>query len=280
MQPECNQTIVSSKYTLLIFEKSLNDFSQKASMYILQLFRTIGAYCILMSQVFARPDNFKMFIKQVPLEMEKLGINSLKIVIVISLFMGAIMTIQTKLNTDNPFLPAYMTGLVTRDTLLLEFSSTILCIILAGKVGSNIASEIGSMRVSEQIEALEVMGVNAANYLLLPKILAFVLMMPILVIISMTFGLMGGYCVGLFSDIITVNDYLQGIQTYFIPYYIFYSIFKSLFFAFIIGSVSTYYGYNAKGGALEVGRASTNAVVNSSILILLFNIIITNLMLA
>lgn len=249
-------------------------------MYIIQILRTIGTYCILMCQVFTKPDSLQMFFRQLPKEMEKLGVNSLKIVIVISLFMGAIMTIQTKLNTDNPLLPAYMTGLVTRDTLLLEFSSTILCIILAGKVGSNIASEIGSMRVSEQIEALEVMGVNAANYLLLPKILAFVLTMPILVITSMFFGLIGGYCVGAFSDIITTTDYLNGVQSFFIPYYIFYSLFKSLFFAFIIGSVSTYYGYYVKGGALEVGRASTNAVVNSSILILLFNIIITNLMLA
>lgn len=249
-------------------------------MWVFNFLQTTGAYCDLMWQVLSKPDDWRMFLRQLPKEMDKLGLSSLKIVIVISLFMGAIMTIQTKLNTDNPLLPSYMTGLVTRDTLLLEFSSTILCIILAGKAGSNIASEIGSMRVTEQIDALEVMGVNAANYLVLPKIVAFVSTMPLLVIVSMSFGLLGGYFVGVFSDIVSVTDYLEGIQTAFIPYYIFYSIVKSLFFAFIIASVSSFYGFKAQGGALEVGKASTDAVVNSSILILLFNIVITNLMLA
>jgi phospholipid/cholesterol/gamma-HCH transport system permease protein len=176
-------------------------------------------------------------------------------------------------------LPTYSTGLVTRDTLLLEFSSTILCLILAGKIGSNIASEIGTMRITEQIDALEIMGVNSANYLILPKIAAFVFMMPFLVIFSMAVGLTGGYFVGVFTDIITTADYLLGIQYAFIPYYVFYSLVKSLVFAFLISSVAAYYGYYAYGGALDVGKASTNAVVNSSILILFFNLLITNLML-
>jgi phospholipid/cholesterol/gamma-HCH transport system permease protein len=200
-------------------------------------------------------------------------------VIIISVFIGAIMTIQTKLNTENPLLPTYSTGLVTRDTLLLEFSSTILCLILAGKIGSNIASEIGTMRITEQIDALEIMGVNSANYLILPKIVAFVIMMPFLVIFSMAVGLIGGFFVGVFTDIITTADYLLGIQYAFIPYYVFYSLVKSLAFAFIISSVAAFYGYYANGGALDVGRASTNAVVNGSILILFFNLLITNLML-
>lgn len=232
-----------------------------------------------MYRVFARPDNWKMFFKQLPKEMEKLGLNSLSIVVIISIFIGAIMTIQTKLNTNDPLLPTYTTGLVTRDTLLLEFSSTIMCLILAGKVGSNVASEIGTMRITEQIDALEIMGINSANYLILPKIIAFVLMIPCLVIISMSLGLLGGYFVGVFSDIITAADYLVGIQYYFIPFYIFYSIIKSLFFAFIIASVASFYGYYSFGGALDVGKSSTNAVVNSSILILLSNIVITNFML-
>ena len=189
------------------------------------------------------------------------------------------MTIQTKLNTENPLLPTYSTGLVTRDTLLLEFSSTIMCLILAGKVGSNIASEIGTMRITEQIDAIEIMGVNSANYLILPKITAFVVMMPFLVIFSMAIGLFGGYLVGVFSNVITTADYLLGIQYAFIPYYVFYSVVKSLVFAFLISSVASYYGYYAYGGALNVGKASTNAVVNSSILILFFNLLITNLML-
>ena len=238
-----------------------------------------GRYFLLMQRVFTLPNRWKMFFRQFPKELEKQGLESLPIVIIISVFIGAIMTIQTKLNTENPMLPAYSTGLVTRDTLLLEFSSTILCLILAGKVGSNIASEIGTMRITEQIDALEIMGVNSANYLILPKITAFVVMMPFLVIISMAVGLVGGYCVGVFTDVITTADYLLGIQYAFIPYYVFYSLVKSLVFAFIISSVASFYGYYAYGGALDVGKASTSAVVNSSILILFFNLLITNLML-
>lgn len=248
-------------------------------MIALSLLRHIGGYTSLMCRVFSKPDRWKMFFRQLPKEMEKLGLDSLGIVIIISVFIGAIMTIQTKLNTSDPLLPKYSTGLVTRDTLLLEFSSTIMCLILAGKVGSNVASEIGTMRITEQIDALEIMGINSANYLILPKIVAFVLMIPCLVIVSMAVGIFGGYLVGVFSDIISVNDYLYGIQYMFEPYYIFYSVVKSLFFAFIISSIASYYGYNSYGGALDVGKASTDAVVNSSILILLSNIVITNFML-
>lgn len=245
----------------------------------MNIIKDTGQYALLMYRVFAVPDRGRMFWRQFPKELEKLGLASLPIVIIISVFIGAIMTIQTKLNTENPLLPTYSTGLVTRDTLLLEFSSTIMCLILAGKVGSNIASEIGTMRITEQIDAIEIMGVNSANYLILPKITAFVVMMPFLVIFSMAIGLFGGYLVGAFSDIITTADYLMGIQYAFIPYYVFYSIVKSVVFAFLISSVASFYGYYAYGGALNVGKASTNAVVNSSILILFFNLLITNLML-
>ncbi|MBN1462167.1 MAG: ABC transporter permease [Paludibacteraceae bacterium] len=248
-------------------------------MLLVTLFKHIGSYTLLMSKVFSKPDSWRMFFRQFPKEMEKLVVNSLGIVIIISVFIGFIMTVQTKLNTSDPLLPTYATGLVTRDTLLLEFSSTIMCLILAGKVGSNIASEIGTMRITEQIDALEIMGVNSANYLILPKIAAFVLLIPCLVIVSMATGLVGGYFVGIFTDILTTADYMVGIQYAFIPYYIFYSVVKTLFFGFIIASVSSYYGYYAYGGALDVGKASTNAVVNSSVIILLFNIVITNLML-
>lgn len=241
--------------------------------------KTTGEYCLLIRRTVTKPDSWHMFFRQLPLEMEKLGLNSLGITIIISVFIGAILTIQTKLNTDNPLLPAYSIGLVTRDTLLLEFSSTILCLILAGKVGSNIASEIGTMRITEQIDALEIMGVNSANYLILPKIIAFVLLIPCLTIFSMAVGLIGGYGVGLFTDIIPVSDYMLGIQFAFKPYYIFYAMVKSVVFAFLIVSVAAYYGYYSYGGALDVGKSSTNAVVNTSILILLFNVILTNLML-
>ena len=245
----------------------------------MSLLSETGKYFLLMERVFVLPDRRRMFFRQFPKELEKLGLQSLPIVVIISVFIGAIMTMQTKLNSSNPLLPTYTTGLVTRDTLLLEFSSTIMCLILAGKVGSNIASEIGTMRITEQIDALEIMGVNSANYLILPKIVAFVVMMPFLVIFSMALGLIGGYGVGLFTNIITTADYLSGIQYAFVPFYVFYSVVKSLFFAFIITSVASYYGYYAYGGALDVGKASTNAVVNASILVLFFNILITSLML-
>ena len=245
----------------------------------MSLIADTGRYILLMKRVLVLPDRRKMFFRQFPKELEKLGLQSLPIVVIISVFIGAIMTMQTKLNTSNPLLPVYTTGLVTRDTLLLEFSSTIMCLILAGKVGSNIASEIGTMRITEQIDALEIMGVNSANYLILPKIIAFVVMMPFLVIFSMGLGLLGGYFVGVFTDILTTGDYLYGIQYAFIPYYVFYSVLKSVVFAFIISSVAAYYGYYAHGGALDVGKASTNAVVNGSILILFFNILLTSLML-
>jgi len=245
----------------------------------MSILKETGGYVLLMKRVLVQPDRWRMFFRQFPKELEKLGLQSLPIVIIISVFIGAIMTIQTTLNSSNPLLPTYTTGLVTRDTLLLEFSSTIMCLILAGKVGSNIASEIGTMRITEQIDALEIMGVNSANFLIFPKIVAFVVMMPFLVIFSMALGLIGGYFVGLLTDIITTANYLAGIQYAFVPYYVFYSLLKSLVFAFIISSVSAFYGYYANGGALDVGKASTNAVVNSSILILFFNLLITNLML-
>ena len=245
----------------------------------MSLLSETGKYFLLMKRVFVLPDRSKMFFRQFPKELEKLGLQSLPIVAIISVFIGFIMTMQTKLNTSNPLLPVYTTGLVTRDTLLLEFSSTILCLILAGKVGSNIASEIGTMRITEQIDALEIMGVNSANYLILPKIIAFVAMMPFLVIFSMALGVGGGYFVGVLTNIMTTGDYLIGIQYAFIPFYVTYSIFKSMIFAFLISSVAAYYGYYSYGDALDVGKASTNAVVNGSILILFFNILITKIML-
>ncbi|MDR1653411.1 MAG: ABC transporter permease [Prevotellaceae bacterium] len=237
-----------------------------------------GRYALLMKRTLTAPARRSVFLRQYAQELEKQGLQSLPIVLIISFFIGAVITIQMRLNTENPLLPSYLTGLATRDTLFLEFSSTILCLILAGKVGSNMSSEIGTMRITEQIDALEVMGINSANYLILPKILAFVTMIPFLVIISMAVGLMGGYIVT-FTGVMLPADYISGIRYAFIPYYIFYSIIKSVVFAFIISSVSSYYGYYAYGGALDVGRAGTNAVVNSSIIILFFNLMLTNLML-
>ncbi|MEE0990821.1 MAG: ABC transporter permease [Paludibacteraceae bacterium] len=238
----------------------------------------VGRYSLLMQRVFKLPQRWRLLGKQYVKEVEKLGIDSLGIVIIISFFIGAVITMQMVLNTENPLLPDYVTGLTTRDTLLLEFSSTILCLILAGKVGSNIASEIGTMRITEQIDALKIMGVNAPNYLILPKILGLVTIMPVLVIFSMFVGILGGYLIS-FSGIISPSKYVIGIQYAFEPFYVTYSIIKSLFFAFVISSVSSYYGYYAYGGALDVGKASTNAVVNSSIIILLLNVLLTDILL-
>ncbi|MCQ2342723.1 MAG: ABC transporter permease [Paludibacteraceae bacterium] len=245
----------------------------------MKILQHIGEYFVLMGRVFRRPDRWRMFFRQYAKEVEKQGLQSLPIVIIISVFIGAILTIQAKINTENPLLPTYTTGLLTRETLLLEFSSTILCLILAGKVGSNIASEIGTMRITEQIDAMEIMGVNSANYLIAPKIAALMTMMPFLVIISIAVGLVGGWGVGAFTDVITVADYVIGIQYAFNPYFVVYGLIKSVVFAFIITSLSSYYGYYAKGGALEVGVASTNAVVNSNILILFGDLILTKLLL-
>jgi len=233
-----------------------------------------------MYQTFSVPQKWKLFFKQTVKEIEKLGANSLPITFIISLFMGAVMTMQTQMNIENPLLPSYTVGLVTRDTLLLEFCSSILCLILAGKVGSNIASEIGTMRISEQIDAMDIMGVNSANYIILPKIAGFVLFIPLLVIWSMFCGLIGGYFISLTTDLITPATYIYGIQYWFIPWYVYYSLIKSVIFAFVIASVSSYYGYYAYGGALDVGKASTNAVVNSSILILMLNVILTKILLS
>ncbi|MBQ9523012.1 MAG: ABC transporter permease [Paludibacteraceae bacterium] len=239
----------------------------------------LGEYFLLMGRTFHQPDKWRMFWRQFSREIEKQGLQSLPLVVIISIFIGAILTIQAKTNTENPLLPTYTTGLLTRETLLLEFSSTILCLLLAGKVGSNIASEIGTMRITEQIDAMEIMGVNSANYLILPKILAFMAMMPFLVIISIAVGLVGGWGVGAFTDIITVADYIVGIQYAFNPYFVFYGLIKSLVFAFLITSIASYYGYTVRGGALDVGRASTNAVVRSSIIILFADLILTKLLL-
>lgn len=240
---------------------------------------TFGQYCLFMKRVFTIPDKWKVFFRRFMQEVSKLGLDSIPLVIIISIFIGAVCAIQMQLNVSSPLIPAYAVGLGTREIILLEFSSSILCLILAGKVGSNIASEIGTMRVTEQIDALEIMGVNSANFLVLPKITAFLFFMPVLVVLSMTTGLFGGYLVGVFTDIISASKYVYGLQTMFTEWYVWYGIIKSLFFSVIISSVAAYFGYYVKGGALEVGKASTNAVVSSSILILLFDVILTKLLL-
>jgi len=239
-----------------------------------------GSYWMLLGKVFSRPEKTNIYYKQTVKEVISLGIRSIGIVTIISFFMGAVITLQTAYNTENPIYPTYLIGLGCRDSILLEFSSTIVALILAGKVGSNIASEIGTMRVTEQIDALELMGVNSASYLILPKIVATFLFNPLLTLISIIVGIVGGWIAGTASGVITSQDFIYGIQYSFIPYYVTYAIIKTLFFAFIITSISAYQGYYVEGGSLEVGRASTKAVVYSSVTLLLFNVILTQLLLS
>jgi phospholipid/cholesterol/gamma-HCH transport system permease protein len=240
----------------------------------------IGRYTLLIKRSFAKPEKPVMYYKRLVSEMELLGLNSVGIVAIISFFMGAVITIQTAYNTESPLFPSYLIGLAARDSIMLEFSSTIVALILAGKVGSNIASEIGTMRVTEQIDALEIMGINSAGYLILPKIVALVIIAPFLSMLSMIIGIFGGWISGVSAGVVTTTDYVYGIQYAFIPYYITYSLIKSVVFAFIITSVSSYHGYYTSGGALEVGRSSTLAVVHSSVVILLFNLILTQVLLS
>ncbi|MGM9866143.1 MAG: MlaE family ABC transporter permease [Muribaculaceae bacterium] len=248
-------------------------------MIIEKSIESFGRYWQFVWRVFSRPERLRVYAKRFVDEVTKLGIDSIPLVIVISIFIGAVITIQMQLNITSPLIPAYSVGLATRDIVLLEFSNSILCLILAGKVGSNIASEIGTMRVTEQIDALEIMGVNSACYLVLPKITAFIFFMPVLVILSIATAMVGGWFVAAFTDIIPVSRYVYGLQALFQEWYVWYGLIKSLFFAYIISSVAAYWGYYVKGGALEVGKASTNAVVSSSILILLFDVILTKLLL-
>lgn len=244
------------------------------------LFYHIGKYFILLRRVFAKPEKHSVYYKETLKEIQKLGINSMGIVAIISVFMGAVITIQTAYNTENPLLPTYLIGLGARDSILLEFSSTIVALILAGKIGSNIASELGTMRVTEQIDALEIMGVNSASFLILPKIVAFVFFAPFLTLMSMIVGITGGWIAGVAAGVVTTENYVYGIQYAFIPFYITYSVIKIIVFAFLITTISAYHGYYAYGGSLEVGKSSTKAVVHSSIFILLFNLILTQLLLS
>ena len=232
-----------------------------------------------MTQVFRIPEKWREFFKSLVNEIYKLGVNSIPLVIIISLFIGAVICIQMTINIVSPLIPSYSTGLATREILILEFSATMMSLILAGKVGSNIASEIGTMRVTEQIDALEIMGLNSANFIVMPKIIGFVLFVPVLCVLSMFMGLIGGAVIAEFTTMISMENYIYGIQSFFNEWYIWYSIIKTLVFAFIITSIAAYYGYYVSGGALEVGQASTKAVVSSSIIIRLADVILTKLLL-
>ncbi|MBR5440104.1 MAG: ABC transporter permease [Prevotella sp.] len=244
----------------------------------MKMLETFGRYLLLMGRTFSLPERFRMFWKQYIKEMAQLGVDSVGIVLLISFFIGAVICIQMKLNIQSPWMPRWVSGYTTREILLLEFSSSIMCLILAGKVGSNIASELGTMRVTQQIDALEIMGVNSASYLILPKIVGLITIMPFLVIFSSAMGIAGAYATAYVGHILTPEDLTEGLQHSFIPWFMYMSIIKSLFFAFIIASVSSFFGYTVEGGSVEVGKASTNAVVSSSVLILFSDVFLTQIL--
>ncbi|GAB6983152.1 MlaE family ABC transporter permease [Prevotella dentasini] len=247
-------------------------------MLIFRWLETLGRYLMLMGRSLSRPERMRMFLKRYVKEMSQLGIDSIGIVLLISFFIGAVICIQIKLNVQSPWMPHWVSGYVTREIMLLEFSSSIMCLILAGKVGSNIASELGTMRVTQQIDALEIMGINSAGYLILPKILGLITIMPFLVIFSAATGILGAYATAYIGHIITPTDLTAGIQHEFTPWFMWMSIVKSLFFAFIISSVSSFFGYTVNGGSVEVGKASTDAVVSSSVLILFSDVFLTQIL--
>ena len=248
----------------MLITKGLNGFGE----YLKFLWTTIGV-----------PEKWREFFKRYTNEIYKLGIDSIPLILIVSVFIGALCTILIKLNLNNPMLPRYTVGMATREIILLEFSSSILCLILSGKIGSNIASEIGTMRVTEQIDALDIMGINSANFLVLPKIAGLITILPVLVVICMFTSLFGGYLVCALTGVVDIDTYIYGIQTLFIEYYVWFALVKSLFFAFLMSTISAYFGYTVKGGSVEVGKASTNAVVMSNIMILVFDVLLTKLML-
>ena len=217
--------------------------------------------------------------RRIVFEMEALGVNSIGLTAIISVFIGAVITLQMCINLDSPFIPRSLVGYATRETMILEFSSAVVALILAGKVGSSIASEIGTMRITEQIDALEIMGVNSASYLILPKIVAAMLFFPFLTILSILIGILGGWIIAAATGIMIPADYVDGLLMDFKPYSITYTLIKTVVFAYIITSISAFYGYNARGNSLEVGAASTRAVVASCVVVLLFDLILTQVLL-
>ena len=241
---------------------------------------TIGKYSLMLKQVFKKPQKPKIFWENYFKEVEDLGIKSIGLVGFISFFIGGVVTIQTARNLNNPLIDKLYIGYATIKSIILEFSPTFISIILAGIVGSYIASTIGTMRITEQIDALDVMGVNSLNHLVLPKVVAAVTFYPFLIVISMFLGVFGGWVVGNMTGMVLSYDYLKGIRYLFDSFDVVYALIKTLVFAFFIATIPSYYGYYVKGGSLEVGRAATQAVIWTSVNIIIFNYILTQLLLS
>jgi phospholipid/cholesterol/gamma-HCH transport system permease protein len=245
----------------------------------MKVINNIGKYIIMMTIVFSKPEKWRIFRIRLFQEIEFIGIKSIPIVALMSTFMGGVIALQTASNMDSPWLPQYTIGYITRSSTILEFSPTIISLILAGKVGSNIASEIGTMRVTEQIDALEIMGVNSLNYLVLPKITAAMMFFPVLIIFSIGLSLIGGWLTLTMSNLASTDTYIFGIRSFYSDLELQYALTKAVVFAFLITSIASFYGYYTKGGALDVGRSSTQSVVSSSIAILIANFLLTQMIL-
>jgi phospholipid/cholesterol/gamma-HCH transport system permease protein len=239
----------------------------------------LGRYIMMLKKMFSRPENFKMYWKEFMHQCSDIGIGSLGIVAIISIFMGAVSTVQTAYQLVSPLIPKSTIAQIVRDTVILEFAPTLVCIVLAGVVGSKIASELGNMRVSEQIDALEIMGINTKAYLIGPKILAAMVVIPMLVVIAAVLGIWGGKLAGTAAGILSGTTYDKGLLEGFLPYNAVFAMAKAYTFAFIISSVSSFFGYYVTGGSLEIGRSSTKAVVVSCILILFADYILSALLL-
>jgi len=241
--------------------------------------KNFGKYIIFISSLFQRRESFKTYFRLSINECIKIGYESLFIVAIVSIFMGAVTTLQTAFNLVGPLIPDYVISLVVRDMTLLELSPTIIAIVFAGKVGSNIAGELGTMRITEQIDALEVMGINSSSYLVLPKIIASILMYPILVVMSAFLAILGGYIAGTISEVIAGAEYIYGLRYEFNPFNIPFALIKSYVFAFLVASISSFQGYYTEGGALEVGKSSTQAVTKSCIAILIADYLLAQILL-
>lgn len=244
----------------------------------MKLFSEIGTYFLMLGQIFRRPTKSSVMRQLIFKEIEELILNSLGIVAFISFFVGGVVSIQTALNIEDPLIPDMLVGYATRQSIILEFSPTFISIIMAGKVGSFITSSIGSMRVTEQIDALEIMGINSLNYLVFPKIIAL-LLYPFIIGMSMYLGIFGGWVAAVYGGYTSSESFIQGIQSDFITFHLIYAFIKSFVFAFILATVPSYQGYYMKGGALEVGKSSTYSFVWTSVLIILANYVITTLLL-
>lgn len=248
-------------------------------MILIKYLTQIGSYFLMLKDMFNRPVKWSVMKQLILKEIEDLIIDSLGIVCFISFFVGGVVAIQTALNLTNPLIPRYLIGFATRQSVILEFAPTFISIIMAGKMGSFITSSIGTMRVTEQIDALEVMGVNSLNYLVFPKIVALFLY-PFVIGIAMFLGIFGGYLAAVYGGFATETEFITGIQVEFIPFHITYAFIKTLAFAFILATIPSFHGYYMKGGALEVGKASTVAFVWTSVLIIISNYLLTQILLS